>query len=156
MKEVQFRGGASVQIKTHLRVLDAMLAKEIDVMMLCGGQGLCATCHIYVTKNPHCLTPATEQEKKTLALLTGAQPNSRLACQARVISEGLEVDLPEGLYVQSLTEIEALIGKRSEVPVVHPVDGRVLIQAGKIITRSAIMQLNNMTFDLNTVKIKEA
>jgi len=156
MKEVKFRGGVPVQVKTDLRVLDALLAKEVDVMMLCGGQGLCATCHVYVTKNPHCLTPISEQEKKTLALLTGAQPNSRLACQARVIGEGLEIGLPEGLYVQSFLEIESLIGKRSEVPILHPIDGRVLIQAGKIITRSAIMELKDIDFDIVSIRAQSA
>jgi ferredoxin len=44
MKEVQFRGGSAVALQTEMRVLDALLAKQIDVMMLCGGQGICAMC----------------------------------------------------------------------------------------------------------------
>lgn len=154
MKSVIFHGHqGSVQVQTELRLLDAMLAREVGVMMLCEGQGLCATCHVYVTRNPHCLTPVTEREKQTLGLLTGAQPNSRLACQAQVIGEDVEVQLPEGLYVESLTDLESLIGKRAERPILHPLDGRVLIQANKIITRSAIRELEGVDFNLDSVRL---
>jgi ferredoxin len=153
MKEVKFRGSESVEIKTELRVLDAMLAKQVDVMMLCGGQGICATCHVYVTKNPHCLTPVSEREKNTLALLSGAQPNSRLACQAKVIEDGLEVALPAGLYVESFEDLETLVGKRTKAPILHPKDGRVLIQENKIITRTLIMSLKEVDFDVNQVNV---
>jgi MFS superfamily sulfate permease-like transporter len=48
------------------------LAKQVGVKMLCRGRGLCATCHVYVTKNAQHLTPPTERENLTLTLLTGA------------------------------------------------------------------------------------
>lgn len=153
MKEIKFRGSESVQIKTELRVLDALLAKQVDVMMLCGGQGICATCHVYVTKNPQCLTPITEREKNTLALLSGGQPNSRLACQAKVIGDGLEIALPAGLYVESFEDLESLVGKRTKAPILHPKDGRVLIQEKKIITRTLIMSLKDIDFDISQVNI---
>lgn len=153
MKEVKFRGHESVEIRTELRVLDALLAKQVDVMMLCGGQGICATCHVYVTKNPHALTPMTEREKNTLALLSGAQPNSRLACQAKVIDEGLEIELPAGLYVESFEDLESLVGKRAKAPILHPKDGRILIQENKIITRTLIMSLKDVDFDVSQVAV---
>jgi ferredoxin len=153
VKSVNFKGAEPVDIKTNMPVLEALLAKQVDVMMLCGGRGLCATCHVYVTRNPHCLTPITEREKKTLALLSGAQSNSRLACQAHVIAEGVEIALPEGLYLESTSSLESLIGKRTQVPILHPIDGRILIEAGKIITRSSIMQLKDVDFDIKAVQI---
>jgi len=143
----------AVQVKTELRLLDALLAKEVGVMMLCDGMGLCATCHVYITQNPHCVTPPTEREKQTISLLTGARPNSRLACQAQIIGEGVEVQLPEGLYVESLSELESLIGKRTQRPILHPIDGRVLIQANKIITRSAISELEGVDFNVKTIDL---
>ncbi len=155
MKEVKFRGSDSVQIKTELRVLDAILAKQVDVMMLCGGQGICATCHVYVTRNPQDLTPPTAREKNTLALLSGAQPNSRLACQAKVIGDGVEVMLPAGLYVESFEDLESLVGKRAKAPILHPKDGRVLIQENKIITRTLIMSLKDVDFDVRQVNVQE-
>lgn len=152
MKNISFRGADPVEIQTNMPILNALLAKQIDVMMLCDGRGMCATCHVYVTRNPHCLTPITEREKKTLALLSGAQSNSRLACQAQVIAEGVEIALPEGLYLESTSSLESLIGKRTQVPILHPIDGRILIEKGKIITRSSIMQLKDVDFDVKKVQ----
>ena len=43
-------------INTQERLLDALLVRNVEVKMLCQGRGLCATCHVYVTKGAHCLT----------------------------------------------------------------------------------------------------
>jgi ferredoxin len=78
-----------IAVATNTRVLDTLLAQQCPVMMACGGQGICATCHVYVTKGGESLTPMTEREQRTLALITGAQPDSRLSCQCRVLGEGI-------------------------------------------------------------------
>jgi len=97
MKSVTFSAdNKQAIIQTQERLLDALLVRDIEVKMLCKGQGMCATCHVYVTKNPHSLTPMTDREKLTLSVLTGAQPNSRLACQAHALGDGVEVSLPNG------------------------------------------------------------
>jgi ferredoxin len=70
-----------VAVATNTRVLDTLLAQQCPVMMACGGQGICATCHVYITNGAESLTPMTEREQRTLALITGAQPSSRLSCQ---------------------------------------------------------------------------
>ena len=140
-----------VSIETNARILDTLLAKECPVMMACGGQGVCATCHVYVNKGMESLTPMNEREKKTLSLLSGVSANSRLSCQCRIIGEGVEVLLPDGMYVQSFDELEALIGQRSKVPILHPADGRVLIREKKIITRSKIMELKDVDFDIKSI-----
>jgi ferredoxin len=142
-----------VAVATNTRVLDTLLAQQCPVMMACGGQGICATCHVYVTAGQDSLTPMTDRERKTLALITGAQPNSRLSCQCRVHGEGVEILLPEGLYVQSFNDLESLIGKRTKVPILHPKDGRILIQKDKIITRTYIMQLQDVDFNLGSVDV---
>lgn len=142
-----------VAVATNTRVLDTLLAQQCPVMMACGGQGICATCHVYVTNGAESLTPMNDRESRTLALITGAQPNSRLSCQCNVIGEGVEILLPEGLYVQSFNDLESLIGKRTKQPILHPKDGRILIQKDKIITRSYIMQLKDVDFNLGSVDI---
>lgn len=144
-----------VEIQTQTRLLDTLLAKECPVMMACGGQGICATCHVYVQKGMESLTPISDREKRTLALITGAQTNSRLSCQCRVLGDGVEILLPEGLYVESFNDLEALIGKRTRVPILHPKDARILIQKNKIITRTAIMELKDIDFSLDTLDISE-
>jgi ferredoxin len=152
MKTVAFKeGGKAASIETEQRLLDALLARSVPVKMLCRGRGLCATCHVYVEKGAEGLTPVTKQEKLTLAVLTGARSNSRLACQAKVLKDGVEVSLPQGLYAESFSDIEKWIGKRTTTPILHPVNGRVLIQAGKIITRSAIADLSTIDFDVSKV-----
>ncbi|MEO0797112.1 MAG: 2Fe-2S iron-sulfur cluster-binding protein [Verrucomicrobiota bacterium] len=145
-----------VSIETNARILDSLLAKECPVMMACGGQGVCATCHVYVGKGSESLTPMTEREKKTLSRLSGVKASSRLSCQCRIVGEGVEVVLPEGMYVKSFDELEALIGQRSNVPILHPIDGRVLIKEKKIITRSKIMELKDVDFDVQSVDSEKA
>jgi ferredoxin len=144
-----------VAVATNSRVLDTLLAQQCPVMMACGGQGICATCHVYVKSGMDSLTPMNDRERRTLSLITGAQPTSRLSCQCRVLGEGVEILLPEGLYVQSFNDLESLIGKRTRVPILHPRDGRILIQKDKIITRTYIMQLQDVDFNLGSIEIAD-
>jgi ferredoxin len=154
MKRVEFRDEIeAVDVATSERLLDALLARDVAVKMYCKGRGLCSTCHVYVTAGADSLTPMTAREKLTLTLLTGADANSRLACQARVVGEGVEVELPDGLYVESISDIEALIGKRAAALLRHPVTGAVLVEANKLILRSTIMQLKDSDFDLASVSV---
>jgi hypothetical protein len=109
-----------------------------------------------VTKKPQSLTPPTNRETLTLAVLTGAKANSRLSCQARVIGDGVEVSLPEGLYIESFESLEKLIGQRTKVPILHPVTGDVLVAADKIIIRSIVQKLEHLNFDIAKVKYTDA
>lgn len=139
-------------VRTETRVLDTLLAEQCPVMMACGGQGICATCHVYIQAGMDAISPVTDREKRTLALITGAQENSRLSCQCRIMGEGVEVRLPEGMYVESFDDILALVGKRTKEPILHPRDGSVLIQKNKIITKSAISQLEGVDFNLSSIE----
>lgn len=156
MKEVSLQPlNEKVELATNTRVLDALLAEQCPVMMACGGQGICATCHVYVSAGMEGLTPMEEREERTLALITGAMENSRLSCQCKVVGEGVEITLPEGLYVESFEDIEQLVGKRTKSPILHPFDGRILIQKGKIITRTAIMHLSDVDFDVSSLTLDD-
>lgn len=132
---------------TH-RLLDTLVADGVPVLQACGGRGICATCHVRVTAGADQLSPKTERETKTLARISGVGANSRLACQSQVLGDGVTYALPDANYAESITDIEVLIGKRTKRPILHPSDGRVLIQAKKIITRSAIQELNNVSFNV--------
>ena len=46
------------------------------------------------------------------------------------------VELPTGMYLSDMSDIETLIGRRAEENILHPLDGKVLVEAGKLITRS--------------------
>ncbi len=138
----------TVAVRTESNILDSLLARNCDVAMACGGQGICATCHVYIREGHDSLTPMTAREKRTLSFMTGSDPDSRLACQARVIGEGVVVELPEGMYLKAASDLLSLVGRRTDVPILHPRDGRVLIAKGKIITKSRILELESHDTDI--------
>ncbi|MFQ3671175.1 MAG: 2Fe-2S iron-sulfur cluster-binding protein [Verrucomicrobiia bacterium] len=141
-----------VVVRTESTILDTLLARKCEVAMACGGQGICSTCHVYIREGADSLTPPTERELRTLAMLTDSKGNSRLACQARVVKEGLVVELPEGMYISSAGDLESLVGRRAEIPIRHPKDGRILIEKDKIITRSRILELRDVNYDVFEVR----
>lgn len=130
-------------VETNGNLLSVLLNKNLDVLKECGGRGMCATCHIYVQEGAEALTPINRREQRTLEVITSCKANSRLACQARVMGEGVVVELPPGMYVNSLQDIEALIGRRADQNLLHPITGEVLVEAGKLITRSVLRQIEN-------------
>jgi ferredoxin len=133
-------------IETNGSLLSVLLNKELDVLKECGGRGMCATCHVYVKDGMGALSPMNRREQRTLEIITTCKPNSRLACQSRVLGEGVVVELPPGMYINSLQDIEALIGRRAEQDLLHPITGQVLVEVGKLITRSMLKQLENTSF----------
>lgn len=141
-----------VSVRTETVLLETLLAHRCEIAMACGGQGICATCHVFVKEGGASLTPPTVREQRTLSLITGSTGRSRLACQARVIGEGVVVELPEGMYLSSSTDLLSLVGRRTDVPILHPRDGRTLIDKGKIITKSRILELQGE--DLNVMDLR--
>jgi ferredoxin len=130
-------------VETNGNLLSVLLNKDLDVLRECGGRGMCATCHVYVTQGMNQLSPINRREQRTLEVITTCRPNSRLACQARVQGNGVTVELPAGMYINSLQDIEVLIGRRAEQNLLHPITGQVLVEEGKLITRSMMKQLES-------------
>ncbi|MEO1145189.1 MAG: 2Fe-2S iron-sulfur cluster-binding protein [Cyanobacteria bacterium J06638_22] len=128
-------------IETNGSLLSVLINKDLDVLRECGGRGMCATCHVYVNDGMEQLTPVNRREKRTLEVITTCKTNSRLACQARVMGDGVVVELPPGMYINSLQDIEVLIGRRAEQNLLHPITGQVLVEEGKLITRSMMKQI---------------
>ena len=64
------------------------------------------------------------------------------------------VTLPRGRYLTATKDLSALIGRRAEERILHPIDGRVLIEAGKIITRSRIAELGQVDVDIAEMKTR--
>jgi len=132
-------------IETMGNLLSVLISKDLDVLKECGGRGMCATCHIYVKDGMDALTPINRREQRTLEVITSCKTNSRLACQARVVGSGVVVELPPGMYINSIKDIEALIGRRAEQDLLHPLTGQVLVEAGKLITRSMLTKIEDTT-----------
>jgi ferredoxin len=156
MKRVAIEGVVDpVDVHTNKRLLDVLVTAGMPVLMACGGKGLCATCHVYVQAGAEQLSAKTPRETLALRMLADRRPSSRLACQAKVGGEGVVVSMPGGRYLTTGTkDLEALVGRRAEERILHPVDGRVLIEAGKIITRSRIRELSQVDVDLAEMRTK--
>lgn len=132
-------------IETMGNLLSVLINKNLDVLKECGGRGMCATCHVYVSAGMESLTPIDRREQRTLEVITSCKPNSRLACQAKVIGNGVVVELPPGMYINSIKDIEALIGRRAEQDLLHPLTGQILVEEGKLITRSTLKKIEDTT-----------
>lgn len=155
MKRVAIQGVLDpIDIHTNQRLLDALTRAGADLLMACGGKGLCATCHVYVTAGAEQLSPPTPREQMSLRMLSDRRPGSRLACQAKVRSDGVAVTVPRGTYLTATQDLEVLIGRRAEERILHPVDGRVLIDAGKIITRTRLRELMQVDVDVAEMKAR--
>ncbi|OLT09030.1 ferredoxin [Pseudonocardia sp. CNS-139] len=65
----------------------------------CGGQAMCATCHVYVdSRHLDRLPPMSEEEDVMLEdVASERKPSSRLSCQIELTDEldGIELHVPE-------------------------------------------------------------
>jgi ferredoxin len=60
----------------------------------CGGVCACSTCHVYVRKGADILSEAEEDEEDILDKAFDVQMDSRLGCQAKILSDGdIEVEI---------------------------------------------------------------
>ena len=91
-EELEIDEGTSIMQGATSQGIEGIVAE-------CGGNCMCATCHVYVEPSQLALLPAMSEEED--ALLDGTaserQPNSRLSCQIKVTPDldGLTVTLPE-------------------------------------------------------------
>lgn len=135
--------GTETAIKTNDNLLSGLLKSQLNVLQECGARGMCSTCHVYIKEGMESLSPLNRREKRTLEVITTCKVNSRLACQARVLGEGIIVEIPAGMYLSEITDIDELIGRRAQQNILHPISGKVLVEEGKLITRSMISQLKD-------------
>jgi hypothetical protein len=70
------------------------------------------------------------------------------------MNEGVVVEVPSGMYVSAMTDIDSLVGRRAEQNILHPIDGKVLVEAGKLITRSMITQLKDTQSEIGAYLAK--
>lgn len=141
----------TMQVATQSDLLQALLAQDLKVLMACKGKGLCATCHVRVIDGMDKLTPRTERENRRLGHITGADVRSRLACQCRVLGDGVVVEVPEGMFIERVEDLMNLVGTRAVMDILHPINGSVLIAKGKIITRGRLEQLASLNVEIENL-----
>ena len=89
-----------VDARAGLSVMQAAINEGIDgIVAECGGNAMCATCHVYVDPAWEAKVPAIRQDEEDMLDSTASErkPNSRLSCQISMTPEldGLVVHLPE-------------------------------------------------------------
>jgi ferredoxin len=131
-----------VEAPQNTNMMDIFKQEGIVINQICGGQGMCASCHFFVVSGGNALTPPTDREQRTLRCTKIARPGARLACQTCVIGKGLTIELPQGTFVRSTQELEVSIGKKATQTLIHPLTGEVLVEVGKLVLRSAIEKMN--------------
>jgi ferredoxin len=130
-----------VEVELNSTLLSVFKEHDILVNQICGGQGMCASCHFFVVDGGEALTPQTNQEQLTFQFTTIDRPGARLACQTRIVGEGVVIELPSGTFVESEEDLEQEIGKKAKQTLIHPMTGEVLVEAGKLIMRSALEKM---------------
>jgi len=88
-----------IEVPSGMSVMQAALNNKVaGILGECGGNCMCATCHVYVDSAfLSRLPPAKENEKFMLSIAAeGPQINSRLSCQIKMSEElnGIIVRLP--------------------------------------------------------------
>ena len=88
-----------IDVPEGVSVMQAALTGRVGgILGECGGNCMCATCHVYVDADfLDRIPPVKENEKFMLSIAAeGPQPNSRLSCQIKMTKEldGLIVRLP--------------------------------------------------------------
>jgi ferredoxin len=130
-----------IEVAQNSTLLSVFKEHDISVKQVCGGQGMCASCHLFVVCGSDALTPPTHQEQMTLQFTKIDRPGARLACQTRVISSGAVIELPQGTVVESEQDLEKAIGQKAIQTMLHPLTGEVLVEKGKLILRSAVEKM---------------
>jgi ferredoxin len=133
--------GQQVQAEQNSTLLSVFREHDILVNQICGGQGMCASCHFFVVEGLDAMTAPTKQEQMTLQFTKIDRPGARLACQTRAIGNGIVIELPNGTFVESEQELEQEIGKKAKKTLIHPMTGEVLVEAGKLVMRSALEKM---------------
>jgi len=87
---VAYDGGARAGGRYGLSILEFSLLNDVPHAHVCSGRGRCGTCRVRVDAGADQLSAPAELERDTLARVD-AGPGERLACQALVRGDGLQV-----------------------------------------------------------------
>lgn len=89
----------TIDVPSGMSILQAALNHRVEgILGECGGNCMCATCHVYVDPSfLNRIPTAKDNEKSMLSIVAeGPEPNSRLCCQIKMTEEldGIVVRLP--------------------------------------------------------------
>lgn len=87
--------GVVLEVEPGVTICDALLKNDIELDHACEKSCACTTCHVVVREGFGSLDEATELEEDMLDKAWGLEPDSRLACQAKVANQSLVVEIPK-------------------------------------------------------------
>ncbi|MBZ0091192.1 MAG: (2Fe-2S)-binding protein [Sulfuricellaceae bacterium] len=85
--------GKTVEAAEGVSILQALLAAEAGIAHKCDGKAECGSCHITVREGRKSLSKIQREENEKLDALVGVGSGSRLACQAKLGTENITVEL---------------------------------------------------------------
>ena len=88
--QVAYDGGMRASGRYGLSILEFSRLNDVPHAHVCSGRGRCGTCRVRVDAGAAALSAPADLERDTLARVQAA-PGERLACQARVLDEGVAV-----------------------------------------------------------------
>jgi 2Fe-2S ferredoxin len=92
MPKVRFEpDGIEIEVKLGTTILQAAEQSGARLGSACGGVCACSTCHVYVTDGLDALSEMDDCEEDILDRAFDVRRNSRLACQARLQTDGRTV-----------------------------------------------------------------
>jgi 2Fe-2S ferredoxin len=98
MPKIHFRSplqDVTATVAEGTSILDAAEEIHAQVGHSCGGVCACSTCHVWVKKGLESLSEQDDLEMDRLDLAFDVRASSRLACQAKVAAEDVEVWITE-------------------------------------------------------------
>jgi ferredoxin, 2Fe-2S len=87
--------GAAIDATPGKTICDTLLENDIHIEHACEKSCACTTCHVIVREGFESLIPAEEKEEDLLDKAWGLEPNSRLSCQALIMSNDLVIEIPK-------------------------------------------------------------
>jgi 2Fe-2S ferredoxin len=85
--------GKTVPSTEGMSILEAVLAAGVKMPHKCEGKAECGSCHIFVVEGRKTLSKTQRAENERLDAIVGVSSNSRLACQAKLGTENVTVEL---------------------------------------------------------------
>ena len=85
--------GKTVEAAEGMSILQALLAAGENIAHKCEGKAECGSCHIFVHEGRKSLSKTQRVENEKLDTIVGVGSGSRLACQAKLGTENITVEL---------------------------------------------------------------
>lgn len=85
--------GMAAEVPAGMTLLEALLTIGAPITYKCNGQAECESCHVYVHDGRRTLSKVERKENEKLDQIVGVSSKSRLACQAKIGTESVTVEL---------------------------------------------------------------